>query len=362
MIEPDNIRKCIIEASKGRRNLREVRRVLNNIQLHVNAIRELLLTDSFEMKPHKPKTIVERGKERIIVKPRFAYELVIQHMVISVLQPIFMKRFYTYSCASIPGRGISYGKKAVERWINEIRSSRQYFPRIWVYKADIKSFFRSIDRSILKRKLSKLIRDRRFLDICFKMIDCDCVDGLALGYMTSQWFSNFFLTDFDNFVKQVLGCKYYIRYMDDIVILSQNRSELHHCRRCIEQYLIHQNRLKIKDNWQVFQLTDSWHPIDKETGRPLDFLGFKFYGYKTTLRKKTLKYTMRSILRFRKLSNRNDPKYIQGLVSRIGWMLQADTYNYYLKRIKSIVTFQTLKDFISTYQKEGLISYEPYLL
>lgn len=350
MIEPSNIARCIKEAAKGRKQRREVREVLNNIPHHVNKIRELLLTNSFEMKPHKPKRIFERGKERIIVKPRFKYELIIQHMIISVLEPIFMKRFYTYSCASIPGRGISYGKKAVERWINEIRNSHPYFPRIWVYKADIKSFFRSINCDILKEKLSRLIRDKRFLSVCFKMIDCECVDGLALGYMTSQWFSNFFLTDFDNFIKQVLGCKYYIRYMDDIVILMQNRRELHHVRRCIEKYLIHRDRLTVKRNWQVFQLTDSWCS-NKEKGRPIDFLGFKFYGYKTILRKSTLKYTMRSVLRFSKSYNKISLSYIQGLISRIGWMLQANTYTYYVKHIKSLVCVDNLKDFVSKYYK-----------
>lgn len=361
MIEPDNIEQCIRTAAKGRKNRKEVKDVLDNIPYHVNRIRELLLTNTFDMKPHKPKRIVERGKERIIVKPRFKYELIIQHMIMSVLEPVLMKRFYAYSCASIPGRGISYGKKAIERWIKEIRDVHPYFPRIWVYKADIKSFFKNIKRDILKAKLSKLIRDKRFLSVCFKMIDCECVDGLALGYMTSQWFSNFFLTDFDNFVKQILGCKYYIRYMDDIVILSQNREELHHYRRCIEQYLIHRLRLKIKENWQVFQLTDSWLNV-KETGRPLDFLGFKFYGYKTTLRKKTLKYTMRTVLRFQKPTNKNCLSYVQGLISRIGWMLQSDVYSYYKHHVRSLVNMSKLKEFVSTYQKEGLNSYEPYLL
>lgn len=125
LLDDDYILSCINLASKGKRNRREVKRVYADLPGHVEAIKQILLTDSYSPRKHVPKTIVERGKTRQIVKPDFWYECIVQHMVIGVLEPILMARFYKYSCASIPNRGISFGKRAMERFIRKLQNDRR---------------------------------------------------------------------------------------------------------------------------------------------------------------------------------------------------------------------------------------------
>lgn len=99
-------------------------------------------------------------------------------------------------------------------------------------------------------------------------------NGLPIGNYTSQWFANFYLQDLDHYIKEDLHIKYYIRYMDDIVLFHRNKKELHKIKEKIEAFLEKED-LKLKENWQLFK-TDS---------RPLDFLGYRFYRGYTTLRR-----------------------------------------------------------------------------
>lgn len=81
------------------------------------------------------------------------------------------------------------------------------------------------------------------------------------GNFTSQWFANFYLQDLDHYIKEKLKIKYYLRYMDDMLLFGRNKKELHKCRGLVDEYL-HKEGLRLKENWQLFK-TDS---------RPIDFL------------------------------------------------------------------------------------------
>lgn len=211
LLDKDFISSCIWKASKGKRNRRDVKRVLNNVSHYVNIIYDMLETDSFKQPKHHVRTIVERGKERIIVKPNFI-ESVIHYMVMELLKPILMNRFDKGVCASIPGRGSSYGKKLVSRYIKNLQRKHYFFPRLYVFKIDIRRYFQNINRNILMDKLKALIADGRFLNLMFVIIDCKEVSGLPLGFLTSQWLANFYLLKFDGEYEADLLRKIYGRY------------------------------------------------------------------------------------------------------------------------------------------------------
>lgn len=134
---------------------------------------------------------------------------------------------------------------------------------------------------MLIEKLRKTIHDDRFLDVIINVIRT-CDKGLPLGFYTSQWFANWYLQKLDHYIKEVLKVKYYIRYMDDIVIFYSNKRLLHKIKDSITEYLS-QMKLGIKKNWQIFRFHTT-----KNKGRALDFLGFKFYRNKVVLRKTIL--------------------------------------------------------------------------
>lgn len=346
LLDEDFIRKCIFKATKGKRKRRDVRKVLNNIPHTVNVIKETLGTDSFKPAVHYPKIIHEHGKERIIVKPKFFIESIVHVMVSELLKEIYMPKFYNYSCASVPGKGCLFGKKSVQKWINKIKR-RHPGRKIYVLKLDIRKFFENVDRDVLIQLLSRNIRDTRFMKLLSVIIDCKEVNGLPLGFVTSQWLANIYLTFFDIFVKQNLSCEFYIRYMDDLVVLDIDKYRLHFIKSKIKIILNGMFHLDIKRNWQVFPI--SGFGI---TGRPLDFMGYKFYYDRITIRKSIIYKTRKTANKIKKTEIEHcHMHHILSAISRIGNLKHANTYNYYLTHIRPFVDYEFLTKIESTCSK-----------
>lgn len=142
------------------------------------------------------------------------------------------------------------------------------------------------------------------------------------GNFTSQWFANFYLQDLDHYIKEQLHVKYYIRYMDDMVLFSRNKKELHKIKDLIDKFLENEG-LQLKENWQLF----------KVDSRPLDFLGYRFYRGYTTLRRSNF---LRIKRRVKKIVKRG---YIRltdanSIISYHGWLSHCDSFNYRNKYIK----------------------------
>lgn len=349
MITDESMTDAFKNASLRKRNRDDVRKVLSNLDWEKENLRRILVNEELRLQKHPSCVINESNchKEREIVKPYFKYEQVVHHLVVSQLKPIIMKGFYEYSCGSIPKRGCHYGKKHVEKWIRSYPENET----VYVLKMDIRHFFENIDHDILKSKLSKIIRDKKFLRLVFKIIDNHEV-GLPLGYYTSQWFANFYLKDFDHFVKEELGAEFYIRYMDDMVIFSTDKQQLHKIRKSIEEYLGTKLHVHLKDNWQVFPLADT---KDDKHGRCLDFMGFKFYRKYTSVRKSILYRVRRKANKIDKKDREGKPvtwKDATSMVSYMGWIDKTSTYQYYLDYIKPKVIIKSMKRKVSKHHRK----------
>lgn len=328
----ENIRAAIMNASKRKRNRKDVREVIDNIDYHVAVVRKILLNGTYKAHVDAP-CIVNEGthhKVRRIRKPHFKYDQIIHHCIIQILQPLLTAPMYEYSCGSIPTRGAHYGKKRIEKWLREDVKNTKY-----VFKMDIKHFYESVDKEILKSMLRKKIRDWQALELIEKVID-SCEKGLPLGNYTSQWFANFMLTPLDHYIKEQLHAKYYMRYMDDIVIFGGNKKELHKMKIAIENYLRGNLGLRVKENWQVFRF------YYKGKGRPLDFMGWQFYREKTILRKSIF---IRITRKAKKVGKRTTIQGAQGMISYMGYIKHTDCYGTYRDYIRPYVNIGKLKKF-----------------
>lgn len=172
--------------------------------------------------------------------------------------------------------------------------------------------------------------------------------GLPLGFYTSQWLSNWLLQDLDHYIKEELHAKKYVRYMDDMVIFGANKRKLHRAREKIAEYLQAHYGLEMKENWQVFRFSYKRDGDDK--GRPLDFMGFRFYRTRTTLRRSIMLRITRKARRLRKRAKITILDARQ-MLSYLGWIKATDTYKMYLNRIKPFVNFQSLKRKVARYDK-----------
>ena len=183
------------------------------------------------------------------------------------------------------------------------------------------------------------IKDKKVIDLIEKILK-NGGEGLPIGYYTSQWFSNFFLEGFDHFVKEELKIKYYVRYVDDMVLLDTNKRRLRKAIVEIEKYL-QGIGLKLKPNYQVW----------KVHSRPIDFVGFRFYKEKTLLRKKIFFRLCRRVRSVKK-ANYITVHQAQGILSLLGWLTHIDGCKFYKENIYDYAPKWKLKQIVSNHAKK----------
>ena len=348
MLTDQSMTTAFMDASKGKREREDVKWVLSHLDSEKENLREILDTETLRLVKHPSCVIREANchKQREIVKPNFRYEQVVHHLVVNQLKPIVLH-------GSIPERWCHYGKKYVEKWAREYPKDQ----KVYILKMDIRHFFENIDHDILKNKLAKVIRDKKFLRLLYQIID-NHPQGLPLGFYTSQWFANFYLKEFDHYVKEVLHAEHYIRYMDDMVIFDTDKARLHEMRKKISEYLSVELNVELKDNWQVFPLAEN---REDNHARPLDFMGFKFYRNHTTLRKSILKHIRRKSARINaKIRTHQNVtwKDASSIVSYMGWITHSDTYHYYFTYIRSNVIIRSMKYKVSKHHRKESKHYD----
>ena len=327
----ENIRLAIRNSSKGKKNKRYIKRILDNEDAVVQKIKQLLTEKSYVLGNYRQRVIFDNSshKERLITIPRYYPDQIIHWAVIQVIQPVLAQGMYEFSCGSIPGRG----GKAVKKYLDRVLKKKVKY----VLKIDVRKFFPSINHEKLKEMLAKKIKDRDTLDLLYAIIDSGG-QGLPIGFYTSQWLSNFYLQDIDHYIKEVLHVKYYVRYVDDMVLIDTNKRRLKEAKAELDNVL-ESYGLSLKDNWQIWKIHS----------RPLDFVGYKFYRNFTRLRK-SLFYHLTKVVRDIKHKGLNILR-ARRYISLIGWCKRIAFKHYYLANIKPIIKKRTAKAYISNYDR-----------
>jgi len=322
MCKPEIIRKAIYKASNGKRKRRDVRRVLTDIDKHVETIREMLVNQDFQPAPYIESERYDHHckKTRLIQRPKFFPDQIIHWVVMLATCDIFLRGMYHWSCGSIPKRGSSHGHKAVKRWLKKDRKNTKY-----ALKLDIRHFYDSIPHDKLMALMRRKIKDKKALRLIQKIIDTTA-HGIPIGNYTSQWFANFYLESLDHYIKEKLGAVYYVRYIDDLVIFGRNKKKLHALRKQLFEFIENELGLTVKGNWQVF-------PVK---ARGVDFLGYVFFHTHTKLRARNYLAFTRQCRRARRKQDRGEKiphRMAAGLISRAGQLKhcngQAIKYQYY---------------------------------
>lgn len=317
-------------------------------------LKDIIENQKFTAIKHRA-TLIQDGsskKVRLILKPELRYEQMIHHAVVQVLQPIFMRGMYEFSCGSIPGRGPHYGKRFIEKFIHNRPADIKY-----VLKFDIKKFYPSINTDILKQKLRRIIHDEKMMFLLEQIINSNIAVfedgheetlGVPIGYYTSQWFANFYLQELDHYIKQDLKAAGLFHYVDDYVIFGRNKKELRKTLEAIKVKLA-EHGLRLKENYQIFRFDYIDKKDGKRKGRPIDFMGFKFYRDKTTLRRSIM---LKATRKAKKMSKKKKITWFDScqLLSYMGYFLHTDTYGVFKKYIKPYVNIKNCKQRIRTRQ------------
>jgi len=208
---------------------------------------------------------------------------IIHQAVYSILTKIYEPTFIydSYSCRT--GKGTHKAVSALENMTRKI--TRNYTAPCYILKCDIKKFFDSIDHEILISIISQRIKDERFISLLKEIIGSfvDYQDyvregtSIPIGNLTSQIFANIYLNELDQFVKQELKEKFYVRYADDFVILFPDKKHLQDIIPKLELFLAEKLKMQL-------------HPdkvILRNFYQGVDFLGYVLFPQHKILRTKT---------------------------------------------------------------------------
>lgn len=250
---------------------------------NISKLHGQLVNKTYKTSAYKVFTIRE-PKERIISRLPFI-DRIVHHAIMIHLEDIIIPTLTadTYSC--IKGRGIHAASKALGIAMKDISGTK------YCLKLDIRKFYPSLDHSILKQLIRRKIKDNDLLWLLDGIID-SCPVGVPIGNLLSQHFANIYLSPFDHWIKEQKRVKYYFRYSDDMVILSDNKPYLHQIHVEIQSYLKDNLALDLKSTYQVF-------PIDQEHGRAVDFVGYPRYHTHVLIRK-TIKQSFARAVKARK--------------------------------------------------------------
>lgn len=172
-------------------------------------------------------------KERVIFAPKYR-DKIVQHAVNNILRDFYEPKFIYDSYACIRGKG---NKKAALRIQSFQRKACINYEDPWIVKADVASFFYSIDRDILLGIVRRKIDCPETLALIELIVLGSPGDiGLPLGNLISQLLANVLMNDLDNYIKRTLGVKYYVRYADDLILIVDGKAQAKDVLGCIRAY------------------------------------------------------------------------------------------------------------------------------
>jgi len=231
IISTDNLLGAWKEFAKGKRKKQDVQEFQYRLSDNILALHSELAAGTYRHGGYHHFKIAD-PKPRDIHKASVRDRLV-HHALYRRLYPFFDRTFIADSYSCQLGKGTHRAMNRFQAFARKV--SRNDTRTCWVLKCDIRKFFASIDHETLLRILRTYISDEHLLALLTNIIDSFCSTpgveqfaqrGLPLGNLTSQLLVNIYMNEFDQFVKHTLKAKQYVRYADDFVILSADRTEL----------------------------------------------------------------------------------------------------------------------------------------
>lgn len=360
----DNLYRAFLNAKQGKGWYTEVKQIEKRPYYYLAGLQYMLKNKLFHTSDYEIFILTEGKKKRDVYKLPFFPDRICQWAILQVIEPFLIANMTKDTYSAIPDRGIQpivddlrghYKKKKVDGkekkvWIPSILVTDEENTR-YCYKIDLHHYYQSINHKILKEKFRKLFKDPDLLWVLDEIADSintateedltelylsgETVDpdtGIPIGNYMSQYSGNFYLSSFDHFVKEVLHVKHYYRYMDDIVIFAATKEELWEIHSQVVAYIQETLHLNIKGNYQIFPTKV----------RGVDFVGYRFFGEYTLLRKSTALTFKRKMRECRKkMENNIPPTYSEwcSFNSYKGWLQNCDSYRLYMKYMEPLIEY-----------------------
>lgn len=261
-----NLYKAHTVARRSKRTTREVIDFEMNLAENLTSISEMLKNGTYKMSGYY-SFMVHDPKDRVIHALHYR-DRVVQHCLCDeVLAPTLDKKLIYDNSACRIGKGTHFAIERVSKFLTEFykkSGTDGYF-----LKCDIRKFFDNIDHELVKQKLKKVFREQKVYFLLCQIIDSyekSPGKGLPLGNQTSQWFAIYYLDGLDRLIKEKLHIKYYSRYMDDCVLICDDKEYLKNCLKIMREYSYNGLHLTFNEKTEIFPIKNG-----------IDYLGWHFY-------------------------------------------------------------------------------------
>lgn len=303
-----NICKAYRKARLGKRNKFYVQKFELNILDNIEQLHQELIDETWMPLPYK-QFIAYEPKERLIRAPQFR-DRIVHHAFAQVLKLIYEPIFVYDSYASLKNKGTL---AAVSRLTQFLRRDSD---NTFIFHGDVRKFFDNIPHETLIMILRKKITDERVINLIHKILTNQGISlGITLGNYTSQWFANIYLNELDYYIKHELKVKHYIRFMDDFLLLSDSKAELHTWKHKIKQFLKDELKLEL-------------HPVKQQifpTSTGIDFLGYTVWKHHKKLRRRNVERFISRLNKYDKALS-TTPFINASLMSWKGYSILADAF------------------------------------
>ncbi len=316
--EFENLYNAYLKARRGKNNSAEVLKFNYNLENELLKLQCELRSQTYKTGKYRHFIILEPKERKISALP--FRDRVVHHAICTVIEIIFEKKFIYDSYACRKGKGTHAGADRIQKFI---RKANNYY----VLKCDVSKYFPSVNHEILKKLIREKIADKKLLQLLDKIVDSSeeqniqssLQKGIPIGNLTSQLFANIYLNKLDEYVKYELKINYYLRYMDDFVIMHESKIYLHEVKEKIIFFFASMKLTLHPKKANIFPVALG-----------IDFLGYRIFNNHRLVRKSTVKRFIKSVKgKIKKYNHRNInfDKLMESFNSWEAYMDQGNSYN-----------------------------------
>jgi retron-type reverse transcriptase len=325
-----NLYDAYNKAKRNKRYRKEVIMFSHNLERELFAIQEELINKTYRVGAYRPKIVYEPKKRMIVALP--FKDRIVQHALNNLIEPLFDTSmiFDSYACR----RTLLLNGHLQKKGTHQAAKRLGYFmgkPHLHHYlKIDIRKYFASVDHDILKQIIRRRLKDENMLWLIDLIIDSAPDTGLPIGNLMSQLFANVYLHEVDHHFKNVLGVKFYIRYMDDMIILHESKAELHRLFDEMTSFCSSKLNLQLNDKSKIGKTKDG-----------ITFVGYRVWNNKKLIKKQSID-RMKKKYRAWKSGKIRDEDFVHSLGS---WM--GHTFDTASHRIIETVMFNVIHHLVA---------------
>ena len=318
---PKNLELADKKARKGKANHKGVKIHDRNRDANLAQLAKDLVNETFVTSPgHECKRLCPCGKVRKLTKLPFFPDHIAHHALMQKILPVLINIIVYDSYASVKGKGMTFAKKRVRRYI-DLFGGIAYFAKL-----DFVKFYQNIIQEFIYEFLCKTFTDKGVRALLFEVITA-CREGLGIGLYPIQTLANYYVSYLVRYVAKYSKAKLFV-YCDDIVVMHSDKKEVWKAVNAIRKYAAEVMKQPLHDNIGVQKITKD---------HALDFVGFQFFSNRTLLRKRMKKRFARKMAKLK-----DEKRRYEVATSYKGWLMHCDGLNLF-KKIMNMKSFKDLK-------------------